>query len=134
MESINVELENENSNILNIKKKRHIPIFRITVITLLLAIFLTLVSSVVVAKDTIHKVFDDFNKIIEENEETLIYVGEIVPETEDILEDVDDIKMRSESTSRKTSRIFTISKILCKIQNCIDKDDYNDDYVDAVHG
>ena len=134
MESINVELENENSNILNIKKKRHIPIFKITVITLLLAIFLTLVSSVVVAKDTIHKVFDDFNKIIEENEETLIYVGEIVPETEDILEDVDDIKMRSESTSRKTSRIFTISKILCKIQNCIDKDDYNDDYVDAVHG
>ena len=134
MESINVDLENENSNILNIKKKRHIPIFRITVITLLLAIFLTLVSSVVVAKDTIHKVFDDFNKIIEENEETLIYVGEIVPETEDILEDVDDIKIRSESTSRKTSRIFTISKILCKIQNCIDKDDYNDDYVDAVHG
>ena len=134
MESINVDLENENSNILNIKKKRHIPIFKITVITLLLAIFLTLVSSVVVAKDTIHKVFDDFNKIIEENEETLIYVGEIVPETEDILEDVDDIKMRSESTSRKTSRIFTISKILCKIQNCIDKDDYNDDYVDAVHG
>lgn len=81
-----------------------------------------------------HEIISDVHELIHEGNTTLGILEVLKPETEILLDDVDKLQTNSEMTQKTVGKSYIVTKLLCKSDNCINKDDYNDDYVNLVYG
>tara|TARA_B100001094_G_scaffold100079_1_gene96228 strand:+ start:7087 stop:7536 length:450 start_codon:yes stop_codon:yes gene_type:complete len=81
-----------------------------------------------------HEIVSDVHELIQEGNKTLNILEIIEPETELLISDFEKLQKDATITRTAVQKAYTVTKIICKSEECIDKDDYNDDYVYVVYG